>query len=36
MVKLEDPTIQYADIIPRRRRERATTDGQAYRLGTPG
>lgn len=35
-MKLEDPTLPYADIIPRRRRERAATDGQAYRLGSPG
>jgi len=36
MVKLEDPTIPYADVIPRRRRDRATPDGQSYRLGAPG
>jgi hypothetical protein len=36
MVKLEDPTLPYADVIPRRRRERAASDGQAFRLGAPG
>lgn len=36
MVKLEDPTLPYADVVPRRRRERAASDGQAFRLGAPG
>ncbi len=36
MVKLEDPTLPFADLIPRRRRERAGADGQAFRLGAPG
>lgn len=36
MVMLEDPTVPFADLIPRRRRERAGADGQAFRLGAPG
>ncbi len=36
MVKLEDPTLPHADVIPRRRRERAASGAQAFRLGAPG
>lgn len=36
MVKLEDPTVPFAGVIARRRRERAVTDAPAFRLGTPG
>jgi hypothetical protein len=36
MVKLEDPTVPFAGVIARRRRERAATDALAFRLGTPG
>jgi hypothetical protein len=36
MVKLEDPTVPFAGVIARRRRERAATDAVAFRLGTSG
>ena len=36
MVKLEDPTVPFAGVVARRRRERAATDALAFRLGTPG
>ena len=36
MVKLEDPTVPFAGVIARRRRERVATDALAFRLGTPG
>lgn len=36
MVKLEDPTVPYADVIPRWRRERSGTAADVFRLGAPG
>jgi hypothetical protein len=36
MVKLEDPTVPYADVIPRWRRERSATAADVFRLGAPG
>ncbi len=36
MVKLEDPTIPFAGVVARRRRERAAADADAFRLGAPG
>lgn len=36
MAKLADPTIPFAGVVARRRRERAAADGQTFRLGTVG
>jgi hypothetical protein len=36
MVKLEDPTVPFAGVVARRRRERAAADADAFRLGAPG
>lgn len=36
MVKLEDPTLPYADVIPRLRRERTADAVEVFRLGAPG
>ena len=35
MVKLVDPTLPFADVVARRRRERATTDAAAFSLWAP-
>jgi hypothetical protein len=36
MVKLEDPTVPFAGVVARRRRERAAADADDFRLGAPG
>ncbi len=36
MVKLEDPTVPFAGVVARRRRERAGADSEVFRLGAAG
>lgn len=35
-MKLQDPTLPYVDVVARRRKARAATDGERFRLGVHG